>query len=110
MSNVRRLRTTGYDDPRVAQLAQDAQQALDAIVTVRVLEFTRTYAEPMSIALDHEPLGVLLIRLREHDAPEEIVPADTLVSFTYINGQIVIPELQGPEEGVRYRFTFEVVG
>jgi hypothetical protein len=110
VSAAPKIDTGGIADVRIARLAQQTRAAVEAIERREVVTFTSVYTEPMSFALDHEPSGLQLIRLREDATPEAIVPAQSLVSFVYLNGKVTISELQGPTIGTRYRFAFEAIG
>lgn len=109
-ATVRKLRTTGYGDPRVEQLARDVQQRFDLSPPVALIAFTDVYAEPMSVAFDHEPAVLRLGRVQHDASPEDAIAASALVSFTYRDGQLVIPVLEGLTLGTKYRFCFEAVG
>jgi hypothetical protein len=105
------LRKVSYPNNRdMNELAGDVAKAFDAVVPAKVVSFTATYAEPMFIAFDHEPAGVLLIRMREDAAPETPNAFSAGVCFTYTSQGIRIDELEGPLLGTRYRFGFLVIG
>ncbi len=111
MSGVARRRVYP-DNPELSSFARDVDERLAGIVRSHIIpEFTREYAEPMTIAWPgKEPSGVLLIRCRNDATPEETVAGNCFVNFTFTNKGIVIPELDGPFLGTRYRFTFKLEG
>jgi hypothetical protein len=112
MKAIPRLRRTQYPGNReLTEHANDTQQALDAVVPGKRINFTGTYTEPMYIAwAGSEPDGVLLIRLREDDAPEEPILCETTIGFVFGARGIRIDSIDAASTGTRYRFGFLVIG
>ena len=104
------LRAITSQDRSIAALARDVQATFANVPQLSTIEFTRYYSEPMVIPLDHEPIGILMIRCRDDDDPESVLACSAVVDFTFTDDGASIPALQGPVIGYRYRFSFLMIG
>jgi len=105
---VRRLNYPGK--PELTELAGDVERALAKVPERRIVEFTEIYAEPMTLNVEREPKGILVLRVRNDASPEAAVPAGGQASFTFVNGRVRIDDIADLVVGTKYRFTLELVG
>jgi hypothetical protein len=92
------------------EVNRDLDNALRRVPELAVLEFTRTYDEPMTVQFDHNPKGVLVVRIQEDATPETPIDILAPAAFTYTATGIRIDMIFGLEVGARYRFVLLVVG
>lgn len=107
-TNVRRR--LNYTDPKVGELARDIDEALGDFSETAFVKLTDVYQEPMVIGFDHEPEGVIALRVREDTAPETEVAVSATVPFVFKNKAVNITAIEGCTVGTRYRFTLWMVG
>lgn len=93
---------------------RDTDDALSKLTAFKAVEVADIYTEPMYVAFDHEPKGVLALRVRNDAALETPVLCGTYCSFTWdgSTSRVRIDQIDGltPGTGTKYRFVFGMVG
>lgn len=89
---------------------RDLDKFARAQVPLQLIEFTGTYAEPMTLKCTPVPKALLLVGIEEVALPETPIDALAPVSITRQAGQVRINMIFGLEVGVLYRFTMLGIG
>ncbi len=112
MSNALRNRLGSTSE--IGENQRDADDLLSRLVPLAIIEVTDIYTEPLFVKYDHEPKGVIAMRVRLDSALESPVLCGSYCSFTWDGTQqrVRVDQIDGlaPATGNKYRITFLMVG
>jgi hypothetical protein len=110
------LRKDNWDDASISpndvgELVRDLKAKFANIVPRKIVEVTQLYAEPMYISLDHNPIAIDCLRVRQQNAQETPVLAGRAVHWVWDSTRAKVNSIDGMTPGsTNYIFTFELVG
>jgi hypothetical protein len=98
----------------IGETKRDADAALSKLVKLVPVEVIDIYTEPMFVKYDHEPKGVIAMRVRNDAALETPILCGSYCSFTWDGSKqrVRVDQIDGlaPGSGTKYRITFLMVG
>ena len=106
---------TFFQDSAVSELARNIRSAFVEIVDTKIVEYDAPYTEPLTVAYDHEPKGVMVLRIRNvSDLAEIPLKTGGTVQFVWdgTRKRCRIDSIDGmtPTQGATYRYTFWMIG
>lgn len=109
------LRQRNFDDPRLSEAMRDIDDYMRGTLQVlRVDQFDALYTEPIYLALDSEPVGIVCVRVRELPALGTALVAGGVCPFEWDGRRMraVVSKVPGLTTGTGtiYRFDFVTVG
>lgn len=112
MANRPQLRQRLFDDQQLGEHARDIQDALDALDRTERKTVEAAYQEPMTLALNEQPVAIEAIRVIDLSAQGTPVTCGSLCSFVWGTSGARITSIDGMSTvlhgGKRYRFTFRI--
>ena len=107
------IRKRIWDDPDLGEFARGVARRFDTEPTHKLLEFNALYTEPLYLALDRQPVGILCIRIRQTTAPQASVLSGGMVDWVWESTRAKVTSIDGMStylaSGLLYTFTFEAV-
>ena len=106
---------TFFKDPDVSELARTLRDAFNAIPVFKIVSVEGPYSEPLTVGYDHEPGGVMVLRVQNiSDYMEVPLKTGGTVHFvwdgTRKNCRITSIDGMSPTQGATYRFTYLMIG
>jgi hypothetical protein len=106
---------TFFKDADVSELARTLRDAFSRIPILSIVTMEGPYTEPLYLGYDHEPAGVMILRVQNISDYME-VPLKTGGTTHFVwdgtRSRCRIDSIDGmtPTEGATYRFTFLMIG
>lgn len=106
---------TFFKDADVSELARTLRDAFRKIPIFVITEVEGPYTEPLSVGYDHEPAGVMVLRVQNiSDLMEVPLKTGGTVHFAWdgTRKRCRIDSIDGmtPTQGATYRYTFLMIG
>jgi hypothetical protein len=106
---------TFHKDADISELARDLRAAFLEIPLLKIVTIEGQYTEPMAIGYDHEPAGVMVLRVQNvRNSAEVPLRSGGTVHFVWdgTRKRCRIDSIDGmtPLAGATYRFTFLMIG